>query len=83
MKKTSNIPFSQARLTCGQAQKWLNMTLKYCWVCGSDDLKWLDPWFAVAHMPIDRIVLDAIKGDKVEATLPSVVIVRCIWPDAS
>ncbi len=70
---------SQTRLTFGQAQKWLNMTLKYCWVCGGGELKWLDPWFAAAHIPIDRIVLDAIKGEKVKATPPSVVWSK--WDD--
>jgi hypothetical protein len=64
--------FSKTRLTYGQAQKWLNMTLKYCWVCGSDELKWLDPWFAAAHMPIDAIILKAIKGEKVSGTQPPV-----------
>ena len=63
---------SKTRLTYGQAQKWLNMTLKYCWVCGGDEIKWLDLWFKAAHMPIDAIILEAIKGEKVKAALPPV-----------
>jgi hypothetical protein len=64
--------FSKTRLTYGQAQKWLNMTLKYCWVCGGDEIKWLDPWFKAAHMPIDAIIIKAVKGEKVKAALPPV-----------
>jgi len=49
-------------MTVGQAQKWINMTMKYCWVCGGTDLQQkLLPWFAVAHIPVDSIVLDIAK----------------------
>jgi hypothetical protein len=49
----------ELRMTYGQAQKWINMTIKYCWVCGGEDLKWLEPWFAVAHIPVDEVILTA------------------------
>jgi hypothetical protein len=68
---------SRIRITYGQAQKWLNMTMKYCWVCGNDPQ--LGPWFAVAHMPIDRIIIEAIKAEKVSARLPRVAWSK--WDD--
>ena len=45
------------KMTYGQAQKWVNMTLKYCWVCGKADSCDLKDWFLVAHIPVDEIIL--------------------------
>jgi hypothetical protein len=58
------------RLTYGQAQKWLNMTMKYCWVCGSTDLDWLVPWFPSAHVPVDEVILLAVEKEGALATRP-------------
>jgi hypothetical protein len=41
-------------LTLGQAQKWINMSLKYAVGSREPGLHWVEP---VAHVPIDRILL--------------------------
>lgn len=41
----------------GQAQKWLNMALKYALVCGGGRLPERHDLFALAHVPIDRYIL--------------------------
>jgi hypothetical protein len=48
----------------GQAQKWLNMTVKYCWAFGEQLPENLSRWFVVAHMPIDHVIIEYIKGLK-------------------
>ncbi|WFU80108.1 hypothetical protein QA645_37365 [Bradyrhizobium sp. CIAT3101] len=45
----------------GQAQKWLNMTIKYRWFFGEVDP--LNGWFKVAHIPVDDYVLRAAKAN--------------------
>lgn len=45
----------KALLSYGQAQKWLNMTMKYLIVLGNDNIQRLIPYL---HIPIDNIVLD-------------------------
>lgn len=47
-------------LTVGQAQKWLNMTVKYLYVLGE---KPLESAFAYIHVPIDNIVIKMAKDD--------------------
>jgi hypothetical protein len=49
----------EARMTYGQAQKWLNMTIKYCWVCGGEELDWLGGYYEVAHFVVDEVILVA------------------------
>jgi hypothetical protein len=58
------------RLTYGQAQKWLNMTLKYCWVCGGPELQWLEPWFRSAHIAVDEVILVAAEKEGVVTGRP-------------
>jgi hypothetical protein len=48
---------SEIRLTYGQAQKWVNMTMKYCWVCGGADVAGIEPWYSVAHVAVDEVIL--------------------------
>ena len=43
----------------GQAQKWLNMTIKYSWLFPNG--KRLEGWYAFAHFPIDEYILRAAK----------------------
>ena len=43
----------------GQAQKWLNMTIKYKWLF--TDGNELKNWYAVAHVPVDDYVLRAAR----------------------
>jgi hypothetical protein len=56
----------------GQAQKWVNMTLKYVFVADALDvtpIAQLRPHYRFAHMPIDTVVLDAL--DAMEPPTPS------------
>ena len=50
--------FLKARFTYGQAQKWVNMTLKYLWL-----LHMLPNGFSDAelHVPVDSFILEALK----------------------
>ncbi len=47
-------------LTIGQAQKWLNMTLKYLYVLGEDRVPGINLNYQYFHMPIDNIIQDAM-----------------------
>ena len=49
----------------GQAQKWINMTFKYYWFFGEEDVSWLHPWFPVAHVPVDDFILRAVANEGV------------------
>jgi len=48
----------------GQAQKWLNMTIKYRWFFSESDP--LNGYFGVAHVPVDDFVLRAAKARGIE-----------------
>ena len=45
------------KIVCGQAQKWLNMTLKYLWLLGKVDGEFL-------HVPVDSFIMEAAAGRK-------------------
>jgi hypothetical protein len=45
----------------GQAQKWLNMALKYVFLFGEDKLPGFDRVFALAHVPMDRVMLECFQ----------------------
>jgi len=49
-------------LTLGQAQKWINMSLKYAIGSRTPGLHWLEP---LAHIPIDRIILAQLGKDPI------------------
>lgn len=51
--------FLKAHFTYGQAQKWVNMTLKYLWL-----LDMLPNGLSEAelHVPVDSFILEALKG---------------------
>lgn len=40
----------------GQAQKWLNMTLKYLYAFGEDNVKGISENYQYFHIPIDNII---------------------------
>jgi len=61
---------ARVKLTYGQAQKWLNMTMKYCWVCNAPDLLWLEPWFPSAHVPVDEVILLAVEKEGIVLERP-------------
>lgn len=47
-------------LTIGQAQKWLNMTIKYFFVLGDCDFK---ATFSYLHIPIDNYIIQIAKRE--------------------
>jgi len=53
----------------GQAQKWINMTLKNIFVCGEKRLPGFQPVYEFCHMPIDKVVLKRLKEENV--TIPA------------
>ena len=61
-----------AELTYGQAQKWVNMTMKYLCVLSdanfTGDYKWLGDFYPYLHVPIDSIILNKIA----EARFPNI-----------
>lgn len=48
--------------TVGQAQKWLNMSLKYAFALGDRRVPGSSRWFSHAHIPLDSLILDALRG---------------------
>jgi hypothetical protein len=46
----------------GQAQKWLNMTLKYVFAMGESRLPGYTPHYSFAHIPIDNVFVTAAKA---------------------
>lgn len=50
-----------AEFRVGQAQKWLNMALKYALVFGEERLPGYAPVFGLAHIPIDNIILGRLR----------------------
>jgi hypothetical protein len=44
--------------TVGQAQKWLNMSLKYVFAIGEDRLPGFAQFYGFAHVPIDNVFLE-------------------------
>jgi hypothetical protein len=47
--------------TIGQAQKWINMTLKYAVIFGDERIPGVSRLYPWLHVPIDNFVLDAIQ----------------------
>lgn len=41
----------------GQAQKWINMALKYIYVFGEERLPGFKPLYSLCHIPIDNIII--------------------------
>jgi hypothetical protein len=44
----------------GQAQKWLNMTLKYIYTIGEDRIPGFASVYPLCHAPLDKYVLEAL-----------------------
>ncbi len=51
-----------AEFRVGQAQKWLNMALKYVFAFGEDRLPGYTGAFDLAHIPLDNIILGQLRG---------------------
>lgn len=60
----------------GQAQKWLNMTIKYMWLMGFWKSKFakLEP---VLHVPVDRYIIEAAWGNE-DVILPLIPEKLCV-----
>jgi hypothetical protein len=52
------------KLTFGQIQKWVNMSLKYCLIIGEKRIKGINKNYHFYHIPIDRIILEKIFDEK-------------------
>lgn len=51
-------------LSIGQAQKWINMSLKYWLLMGESRIEHIDKNPEFFHIPIDRNVLEKMLGEK-------------------
>ncbi len=49
-------------ITYGQAQKWINMTLKYLFAIGRDIIPNIDRNYSFFHIPLDNIIQDKLVG---------------------
>jgi hypothetical protein len=49
------------RLYVGQAQKWLNMSVKYVFTLGEGRLPGFESLYQFAHIPIDNVFLEAVS----------------------
>lgn len=54
-KKTDNDKKEKIQLTYGQAQKWVNMTIKYLYILNDHTF---DNVFDFLHIPVDNYILD-------------------------
>lgn len=54
------------RFAVGQSQKWINMTFKYIYVMGKQRIDGFDHLYDFCHVPIDNILMDAVRERKFE-----------------
>ncbi len=66
---------SDVKLTYGQAQKWVNMTIKYLYIL---EAYTFDDVFEYLHIPIDRYILDIVHD---ELGIESPKVVWSKWDD--
>ena len=52
--------------TIGQAQKWLNMSLKYVFALGERRLPRFDRFYRFAHVPIDNVLLSRLTTFEIQ-----------------
>jgi hypothetical protein len=45
----------------GQAQKWVNMTMKYIFTVGEQRIPGFDLVYTYCHVPLDNILLEKIR----------------------
>jgi hypothetical protein len=48
-------------LFVGQAQKWVNMTLKYIFTVGEQRIAGFEPVYPYCHVPLDNILLEQLQ----------------------
>lgn len=66
-KKTDNGKKEKIQLTYGQAQKWVNMTIKYLYMLNDHTF---DNVFDFLHVPVDNYIFKAVK-DELEIKKPT------------
>ena len=64
--------FKYPRFYVGQAQKWVNMTLKYIFTMGDSRIKGFGRVYRFCHIPIDKIVLERLNSLECEFPVFSV-----------
>lgn len=60
---TEKIKSSWTKLTYGQIQKWINMTLKYWLIVGENHIQGIETNYKFFHIPIDRIVRERVFSE--------------------
>lgn len=58
--KGFNIQYENIRMTVGQAQKWINMYLKYLFVLGESRIPSINRNYQYFHIPVDNIIQEAL-----------------------
>ncbi len=59
-----NLIKNWTELTIGQAQKWINMTLKYWLLFGENRIKGIEKSARFFHIPIDNLIQKNMFGEK-------------------
>ncbi|MEC4051120.1 hypothetical protein OX284_016920 [Flavobacterium sp. SUN046] len=49
------------QISYGQAQKWINMTLKYMFAIGNEIINGIDKNYMFFHIPVDNIIQDKLE----------------------
>lgn len=62
--KVFNFEYKQISMTYGQAQKWINMYLKYLFALGDVRVPGIVKNYQFFHIPIDNIIQDELNKDK-------------------
>jgi hypothetical protein len=52
--------FPERRFFDGQAQKWVNMTLKYIYTFGDEHVGGFQPAYAQCHAPLDNVMVEQL-----------------------
>lgn len=59
------------QMTIGQAQKWINMSLKYFYAIGDDKIPGISTNYHLFHIPIDTIIQEKLIKEKGIQTIDS------------
>jgi hypothetical protein len=54
------------RISYGQAQKWINMTLKYMFAIGANVIQGIDRNYDYYHIPLDNIIQDKLLRHNID-----------------
>jgi len=53
-------------LSYGQAQKWINMSLKYCFALGEDKVQGILKNYQFFHIPVDNIIQNKLLKENIQ-----------------